>query len=411
MKKIFIAMHYMELGGAEAALLGLLQSVDPKRAAVDVFIYAHRGELMQYLQKEKGKGKNEKFHLLPEIEAYAMLESPLTVAMKRGQWGIVLGRLMAKYKYRQYKKTLTEDQLQNDISVYPLVTKYCMRWLPSLENLGEYDLAISFLQPHNIVLEKVKARRKVAWIHTDYATVHVDAGFELGIWGKYDRIAGISSDAVRSFLQTFPSLADKTIVIENILSEPFVKQRAEEGGMPQEYKKVLSEKKVILCSVGRIGRAKNYDNLPWMAAGLKERGVAFHWFVIGPGDHEAIDADCRKLGVDDCVSFIGARSNPYPYIKNCAIYVQPSRYEGKSVTVREAQLLGRPAVITNYPTAHSQVIDGVDGVIAPMVNDAIAETITSLLASPERIAALIDNLAEHDYSNESEIEKIYQLCE
>lgn len=402
--KILITMHYMELGGAESALLGLLQSVDPSRADVDVFIYAHRGELMEFIPKDRVR-------LLPEKSAYASLESTYGEALRRGQWGMILGRLIARYKGRKYSETLTPEQRANDISIFPLVTKCCMPFLPSLKDLGEYDLAISFLQPHNIVLEKLKAKRKVAWIHTDYSTVHVNADFELGIWSKYDKIAGISDDAVKSFLKTFSSLSDKTIVIENILSSDFVNRRAEIGGLPPEYLPYKDTHTFILCSVGRICRPKNYDNLPWMAAGLKKRGVKFHWFVVGPGSHDTIDEDCRKLGVDDCVTFVGARSNPYPYIKNCTLYVQPSRYEGKSVTVREAQVLGRPVVITNYPTAHSQVIDGVDGVICPMENDAIADAIASLLQDEAKMSAISAYLQTHDYSNADEIEKIYQLAE
>ncbi len=394
----------MELGGAESALLGLLQSIDPNRAEVDVFIYAHRGELMEFIPKDRVR-------LLPERNAYASLESSYGEALRRGQIGVILGRLVAKYQYKRYLRSLPPEQQLNDISVFPLVTKYCMQFLPSLYDLGEYDLAISFLQPHNIVLEKVKAKKKVAWIHTDYSTVHVNTELEQGIWGRYNGIAGISEDAVASFVKTFPALANQTLVIENVLSSAFVKERAEMGGMPEEYRPCLNDGIAILCSVGRICRPKNYDNLPWMAQGLKQRGVKFHWFVVGPGDHASIDADCRRLGVEDCVTFIGARCNPYPYIKHCTLYVQPSRYEGKSVTVREAQMLGRPVLITNYPTAHSQVKDGVDGVICPMENEKIAEGIAALLRDSARRSAIIAYLEVHDYSNASEVEKIYSLAE
>lgn len=398
--RILIVMHYMELGGAESALLGLLQSVDPNRAEVDVFIYAHRGELMEFIPKDRVR-------LLPEMNAYASLESSYGEALRRGQIGVILGRLVAKYKYKRYLRSLSPEQRMNDISVFPLVTRYCMPFLPSLYDLGEYDLAISFLQPHNIVLEKVKAKKKVAWIHTDYSYVHIDSSFELKIWEKYDKIASISDDVTASFVNAFPSLENIIVKIENILSSSFVINRSQEF-FPKEYE---SEHGVILCSVGRISHQKNFDNLPWMAQGLKQRGVKFHWFVVGPGDHASIDEDCRKLGLEDCVTFIGARSNPYPYIKHCTLYVQPSRYEGKSVTVREAQMLGRPVLITNYPTAHSQVKDGVDGVICPMENEKIAEDIAALLRDSARRSAIIAYLEVHDYSNASEVEKIYSLAE
>ena len=96
-------------------------------------------------------------------------------------------------------------------------------------------------------------------------------------------------------------------------------------------------------------------------------------------------------------------------MKACDIYVQPSRYEGHSVTVREAQILGKPVIITNYPTAKSQIQDGVDGVICPMDNESIADAIISLANDKQKRARLVEYVSSHDYGNEKEVEKIYQL--
>ena len=106
---------------------------------------------------------------------------------------------------------------------------------------------------------------------------------------------------------------------------------------------------------------------------------------------------------------LGKKENPYPYIANCDIYVQPSRYEGKSVTVREAQILGKPIIITNYPTAKSQVKDGIDGIICNINNDSIAEAIYNLAQNKETQIEISNYLTLHDYSNEDEVNKIYEL--
>ena len=99
------------------------------------------------------------------------------------------------------------------------------------------------------------------------------------------------------------------------------------------------------------------------------------------------------------------------YIKACDVYVQPSRYEGKCVAVREAQMLGKPVIITNYATSASQLEDGVDGVIVPMDNEGCAAGIAALLRNPEKIAQLVLNCKNSDYSNHSEIQKLYQIME
>jgi hypothetical protein len=100
--------------------------------------------------------------------------------------------------------------------------------LPSLKKYGTYDLAISFLTPHQIVRDKVDAKKKIAWIHTDYSISKVNTAAELPVWQSYDYIASISGDVTKTFLQEFPSLAPKIIEIENIMSPKFVRDMADE---------------------------------------------------------------------------------------------------------------------------------------------------------------------------------------
>ena len=45
-KRIFINIHYLEIGGAERALLGLLSSLNPDTVDIDLFVNQHTGEFM-----------------------------------------------------------------------------------------------------------------------------------------------------------------------------------------------------------------------------------------------------------------------------------------------------------------------------------------------------------------------------
>ena len=143
-----------------------------------------------------------------------------------GQLGIALARLKARWQHERYARGLTPEQRQMDASVFQYVANCVDPHLAPLYDLGEYDLAISFLQPHNVVLHKVRARKKLCWIHTDYSTVHVNAAQELPVWNGYDKVVSISHDCTTAFLKTFPSLEPKIIEIENILSPAFVRQQA-----------------------------------------------------------------------------------------------------------------------------------------------------------------------------------------
>lgn len=394
--RIIILMHYMELGGAEMALLGLLGALDPGRVDVDLFIHCHQGPLMGYIPGH--------VNLLPEKGPYSVIERPIGEALRRGHLGVVSGRLLAKWRYRNFRKKHPADG--DDGAIMQYVGNCVTPVLPKINPEVEYDLCISFLTPHNIGRDKVRAKKRLAWIHTDYSTVSVNPDLELPIWNSYDYIASISPEVTRSFLTVFPSLAAKIVDIENMLSSAFVLGRAEEKDVSRELTGDIN-----LLSIGRYCNAKNYDNVPDIAKRMICHGlVNFKWYIIGFGGSEAlIKSKIKEAGMEDHVILLGKKDNPYPYIKACDIYVQPSRYEGKSVTVREAQILGKPVAVTAYPTAPSQINDGVDGVIVPLDNEGCAQGLVRFIADTAKQDRISGYLRTHDYANSTEVEKIYQL--
>src|SRR5699024_1884006 len=117
--------------------------------------------------------------------------------------------------------------------------------------------------------------------------------------------------------------------------------------------------------------------------------VQIRWYLIGyGGDEVMIREKIRETGMENHVIILGKKSNPYPYMAACDVYVQPSRYEGKCVAVQEAQALGKPVIITAYPTAASQLRDGVDGVIVPQDNEGCAAGIAEVLKKPQTLERL-----------------------
>ena len=392
--RLFINMHYMELGGAERALLGLLNAIDTDKVDVDLFLNQHTGTFMPLIPS--------KINLLPEIPAYSAIERPIKTILREGHLGVFFGRLIGKIRYKRYLHSVGK---RRDGSATQYVFDGVSPFLPSLKFLGHYDMAISFLDPPHIVQDKVDATIRMEWIHTDWSTVEVNEKLVEPRWGRNDYIISISEAVTEQFLKRFPQFKNKILEIHNILSPEFVRNQAAICDNLSE----LNPEGITLCSVGRIAYLKNFDNIPNKKKKLKEKGLKFHWYVIGPGNHEAIDNSIRINEVDDCVHFIGSKTNPYPWMKACDIYIQPSRYEGHSVTVREAQILEKPVIITNYPTAKSQIQNGVDGVICGTDNDSIAEAIISLAQDHNKQKDLVNYLRSHDYGNEGEVEKIYKI--
>lgn len=407
--RIFIAIHYMHLGGAEISLIGLLQALDPKKVDVDLFVYSHEGELMKLVP--------EYVNVLHEIPAYKMFERPMKEVLKKGHFSVLLARLKAKMRMKSY---LRKKQTIDGSAIMGFLGEEMSKVVPDINPSVEYDLAISFLTPHNFVRDHVRAKKKVCWIHTDYTRIDVNTELELPIWDSFDYIASISSEAAKTFLQVFPTLAPKIIEIENILSSSFVRHRAEEFDaqnslLTAHCSLLTADKKYInLLSVGRFCEAKNYDNVPDICNKalelLKDENIDIKWYIIGFGaDENLIRQKIAEAGMQDHVIILGKKENPYPYIKACDIYVQPSRYEGKSVTVREAQMLCKPVVVTNYPTASSQIQDGKDGIIVPLNNEGCAKDLAEFILDKQKQEHIIDYLKAHDYGNVGEVEKIYDL--
>lgn len=400
--RILIAIHYMHLGGAEISLIGLLQALDPNKVDIDLFVYSHEGELMKLVP--------EYVNVLPEIPAYKMFERPMKEVLKKGHLSVLFARMKAKMRMKSYLY-LRKKQTIDGSAIMGFLGEEMSKVVPDINPSVEYDLAISFLTPHNFVRDHVHAKKKICWIHTDYTRIDVNAELELPVWDSFDYIASISSKAAKTFVQVFPALAQKIIEIENILSSAFVRVRAEEFKATE----LLADKKYLnLLSVGRFCEAKNYDNVPDICNKalelLKDENIDIKWYIIGFGaDENLIRQKIAEAGMQEHVIILGKKENPYPYVKACDIYVQPSRYEGKSVTVREAQMLYKPVVVTNYPTANSQIQDGKDGIIVPLDNEGCAKGLAELILDKQKQEHIIEYLKAHDYGNVGEVEKIYDL--
>lgn len=379
----------MELGGIERSLLGLLDAIDYNHYDVDLFLYGHHGPLFSLI--------NPKVNILPEVKELAYLRESLKEKVFHGCFYSAALRVRDEIFNRLY--------IKREKSSWAQIMRKCA---PKLDK--HYDMAVSFFLPFDYILEKVAADVKVGWIHTDYSNEKVNLEELEYQYNRVDKIVAVSEQCKKVFIKLFPQFENKTVVIENILSKSYIFQQAQKTvDMIQSGKN--TERKSLL-SIGRFCEAKNFDNIPDICKRILQEGCEIKWYLIGYGnDEELIRQKIAEAGMENHVIILGKKENPYPYIKMCDMYVQPSRYEGKCVAVREAQILGKPVVITSYATAGSQLEDDVDGVIVPMDSEGCAREISSLLKNDEKISMLSRNCCMRDYTNVNEIEKVYSLME
>lgn len=396
-KKILISSFDLAIGGVERSLIGLLNHIDYSLYDVDLMLFKHEGEFLPFLPSGP--------HLLPEVPHYTTFRKSIQQIVKEGYYPIGMSRLIAKSlsSFHGKMKSITEPGY--------LTIQYGWEmshpFLPKLNK--EYDVAIGFLWPHHFIGQKVKAKKRIGWIHTDYSNIYVNKKMESRMWDKLDNIVVVSEECSKTFLNIFPDYKEKTSVIENILSPELIKEQANLE-VPSEIKK--SPGKTILVTVGRFSHAKGLDHAIRACKKLLNAGYDIEWYVVGYGPLEAeLRNLISELDLQDSFFLLGMKINPYPYMKACDIYVQPSRYEGKAVTIREAQILEKPVVITNFPTAKSQAQDEFDALITPLNIDGIVNGIKRLIDDEQLREKLISNIQNKDYGNETEVEKLYQLIE
>ncbi|KMN46557.1 MULTISPECIES: glycosyltransferase [Bacillus] len=397
MKDILVASFDMEVGGVERSLISMLEGFDYKKYAVDLMLYRHQGDFMELVCN--------KVNLLEEVPQYTTFRKSIGETLKDKEYGIGFSRILSKINTRFAGKA--KGIVETGYYQMQLMWKYAIPFLPKLDK--EYDVAISYLWPHYFVADKVKAKKKIAWIHTDYSTIETDIEMDLKVWNKFDYIVAVSEACKNSFLKKYSALKNKVIVMENITSPQFIRDMAnEEIDTP-----MLLDNRFKVITVARLSHAKGIDNAVRALRILKDKGYEnIAWYVVGyGGDETMIKNLIRDLKLENSFVLLGKQINPYPYIKEADLYVQPSRYEGKAVTVGEAQILAKPVLITNYTTANSQVKNEVDGYITELSVEGIADGIEKLYRDATVREQLANNCSNTDYSNKYELNKLYEIME
>ncbi|RBP27440.1 MULTISPECIES: glycosyltransferase [Bacillus] len=395
-KKILITSFDMAIGGVERSLIGLLNTIDYSKYDVDLMLFKHEGEFLFLLPKLP--------NLLKEVKQYTTFRKSIKQILQEGQITIGMARTLGKILGDVHGRYVKSAEVGYFVIQYGW--RITLPFIPKLEE--EYDVAISFLWPHYFVGDKVRAKRKIGWIHTDYSNINLNASMEYKMWSKMDNIVAVSEGCRDSFLSILPNVNKDVEIIENILSPEFVREQAHREDIMKELQ--MKPGKIKLVTVGRLSYAKGIDVAMHALRKLLDEGYDMEWYVVGYG---ALEAELRKLLVELNLGkhffLLGKKTNPYPYIKACDIYVQPSRYEGKAVTVREAQIIGKPVLITNFSTAKSQVQDGIDGLITEMGINGIVNGIKKLIEDKELREALVEHTLKGEYGNCNEINKLYAL--
>lgn len=385
MKKLLFVIPSLGGGGAERSLVNLLTELPEDEFEIDLLLFKKTGIFLGQVPSY--------VKVLEPTPALKGLYAPIKKAgiyLPRKVIGNVCAKIMERGMSAQ-KAFLWRHF-------------YCNK----IERLAEeYDVAVGYLggESTDYVLDKVNAKKKIHWVHNDYRKLGMSKKYDIDVFRKVDAVVTISDECLKILEEEFPQYKDKLYCIPNITSSKVIRQRAD-AFFPKEYEGL----KNILLSVGRLSEQKGFDLAVSAAKIMKYNGVDFKWFIIGDGPlRNKLEAQIKKDDVSDKVVLLGLRENPYPYIKNCDVFVQPSRFEGKSVVLDEAKILAKPIVATAYPTVKDQITNCDEGIITKLNYRDLANVLENILINKKLLIPIHNYLISHEYGNSKEIKKYVML--
>lgn len=373
MKKLLFIINTLGCGGAERAMLNLFGALDSKKYEISLFVLTGQGELIRELP-ENVRLLNKRY-------------KDTSVLTKKGRRLLLLSVLKAgigKGLFFRRAPYLIKNLLNMRRSGKILLDKLFWRLLsdgaPRINE--EYDLAVAYLEggATYYVADRVKAKKKAAFVHIDYEKAGYSRDLDLNCYEKFDRIFTVSDEVKEHFLRVYPEYEEKTSVFNNILNQERIEKMAEQGeGFNDGFKGVR------LLTVGRLTRQKRYDIAIKAMELLKEKSsLPVRWYVLGEGElRRELEQQITAAGLQNDFILMGVKDNPYPYYKGCDFYVHATEYEGKSIAVQEAQTLGKAILATDCSGNREQLEDGADGRLCALSPEEISERLLDMINNRE----------------------------
>ena len=390
MKKILFMCINMNIGGTEKALLTMLKEIDSSKYDITLLMLEEFGgflnEIPNYVKVKYVDGFKR---IKPFIR-----ESPY---------------LLVKYfiKNKKYIKSINTllaygiSKITNDISYY---YRYALRNVNKLDE--EYDLAVAYAGPMDLItyfiLNKIKAKKKVQWIHFDITKIGFNKKFAEKNYKKFDKIFVVSEEGKEKLINLIPDLNNKIEAFFNIISCNLIENMGKsEKGFDDSFNGIR------ILTVGRLSKEKGQDLTINALARLKDDGYKIKWYCIGDGhEKDNYKQIIKNLNLENDYILLGSKLNPYPFMKQCDIYVQPSRHEGYCITLGEARCFDNPIVTTNFTGANEQIKNEVTGLICDISEEGIYKSVKRLLDDKDLYNNIKINLSKEIVDSTNEINKL-----
>jgi glycosyltransferase involved in cell wall biosynthesis len=399
-KKLLFIINTMGRAGAETALIELLKKLDDM-GTYDLSLYTviPCGELfdripkpVNILNKQVTRGPVLSFH------GYLCILKSVIFSFFYKLTGVrLLGYMIKNIK----EQKVSGKKLQYDKLLWRLLAE----GRPNIE--GSYDLAVAYIEgaAAYCLADKVKAQHKAAFIHIDYQEAGYTKRMDQDCYRKVERIFVVSKEVGEKFCSVYPEYRDKIRLFRNLLDRGNILRKADEGnGFTDDFEGIR------LVTVGRLHYQKGYDIAIEALARLRKDGYPVRWYIIGEGmERRNLETLIKKYGVEEYFILMGAKDNPYPYMKQADIYVHATRFEGKSIAIEEAQILGKTIVASDCTGNTEQIKSGYDGVLLTLNVENLVCELERLIDEPKLQKVYAEHVLEKRMGFPEDLECMLEL--
>ncbi|MCH8563286.1 glycosyltransferase [Nesterenkonia sp. YGD6] len=206
------------------------------------------------------------------------------------------------------------------------------------------------------------------------------------------------TDFLRKILyQTAEALVCQTDEAASYFSKRITKTVILNPISPELPAPVTTVRRKTVVSFCRLEPQKNLEMLIRAFAAFHKSCPEYTLEIYGDGKERcALIALIDSLSLGSVASVLPARSDVHDVVRDCAVFVLPSHYEGLSNSMMEAMALGLPTVCTDCPCGGARMVieDGVNGLLVPVDDvDALVEALKRL-AEDQDLSARIGRAAE-----------------
>jgi glycosyltransferase involved in cell wall biosynthesis len=342
-KKILFIIPSLVGGGAEMALITLLQHLDTEKYEIDLCVAEKKGRYLDQVPDS--------------INILFLFANQIT------------------------RKIVIELHRRFNVS-------WPFKWLTRHIIRSEYNMGICFLDSvfsDMLLFLNDRISQNSIVLHSSYESnnnwnKYIKGGYKARLQRRYqqiDTIVGVSRDALDEFISMLGEY-NNSRVIHNPINRDKIVEKA------TAFNTNFSNGLVNITAVGNLLPVKGYSNLLKACKLLKDSGRDFKLRILGKGPLEGeLKEQIQEMGLTGYVSLLGFRDNPYPYMLHSDLFVMSSFSEALPTVLCEAMILGKPVVVTNCSGCKGLVDEGVYGLMKEQTPQAIFEGLKLMIDDPD----------------------------